>query len=189
MTLSKAENLPATVDLVESVNAPEGTWKGELAVHVTAESETPTESREEEPIDPPSLFVTLDGQVTQEIAMDQSRLLVGRSEHNDISLPSKVVSRHHALLLRSGHATFLMDLNSTNGVFVNSKRTTSHFLIHDDVISIGNHRIKFIDTNATQRELVDSVQFADTAIMKTLEDMRNMLSRSENMPTAGNHQS
>ena len=189
LTLSRVTKLPATVDLVGSANVPEGTWKGVLATDVAAKVEPQADPQADALVDPPIFFVTLDGQVTQEITMDQPRLLIGRSEHNDISLPSKLVSRHHALLIRSGNATFLMDLNSTNGVSVNSERTTSHFLIHDDVISIGNHRIKFIDTSATQRELVDSDQFADTAIMKTLDDMRNLFGQSENLPTAGKLQS
>ena len=125
---------------------------------------------------------------------EPSRLLIGRSEHNDVSLNSKFVSRHHALLVRSGNASLVMDLNSANGVFVNSKRVTNQVLVHDDVISVGKFRIKFVDTNATRREVMDSDQFAETTIMKTLDDMRNLIARksqepdsksTENLPTAG----
>jgi hypothetical protein len=71
---------------------------------------------------------------------------------------------------------------------------TSHFLVHDDVVSIGNYRVKFIDRNATEREKLDGDRFADTTIMKTLQDMRLLMARqeverelglSENVPTAG----
>jgi pSer/pThr/pTyr-binding forkhead associated (FHA) protein len=124
--------------------------------------------------------------------MEKARAIIGRSEHNDISIGSRFVSRHHALLVRHGTATFLMDLNSTNGTFVNSRRVSNHVLMHDDIITLGHHRIKFHDPHATSSEALDGVEFADTAIMKTLEDMRNLLAQentallpvaSENLPT------
>jgi pSer/pThr/pTyr-binding forkhead associated (FHA) protein len=186
LTLSRIETLPATADLIENPILPEGTWNSAVVAEDQLQIERPRK--------PPLLCVTLDGQIQQEIVMEEPRVLVGRSEHNDISLMSKFVSRHHALFVRSDDATFLMDLNSTNGVFVNSQRVTSHFLVHDDIVSIGNYRIKFIDRNATEREELDDERFADTTIMKTLQDMRLLmarqevereLGRSENVPTAG----
>ena len=87
-----------------------------------------------------------------------------------------------------------MDLNSSNGTFVNSRRVSNHVLMHDDVITIGNHRIKFNDPHATRRGSLDGNEFADTAIMKTLEDMRSLLAQenteilptlTENLPTSG----
>ena len=124
--------------------------------------------------------------------MVKPRLLIGRSEHNDISICSRFISRHHALLVRHGNATFLMDLNSTNGTFVNGKRVSNHVLLHDDVVTVGHHKIKFDDPFATNRHELEGAAFADTAIMKTLEDMRNLLAQentallpaaSENLPT------
>ena len=87
-----------------------------------------------------------------------------------------------------------MDLNSSNGTFVNSKRVSNHVLIHDDVITLGNHRIKFNDPHATRRGSLEGLEFADTAIMKTLEDMRRLLAQenteilpaqTEKLPTSG----
>jgi pSer/pThr/pTyr-binding forkhead associated (FHA) protein len=186
LTLAKAETLPATVDLIESPTLPAGTWHEGSLTENRNELETKPE--------PPTLYVSLDGDVLQELTMEKPRLLIGRSKHNDIALPSKFVSQHHAMLVRNGDATILMDLNSTNGVFVNSKRVSNHFLIHDDVISVGHHRIKFVDPYAVDRQSSDDDTFTDTAIMKTLDDMRNLLteedpeippSQSENLPTSG----
>jgi hypothetical protein len=65
-------------------------------------------------------------------------------------------------------------------------------MMHDDIITLGHHRIKFHDPHATSSEALDGAEFADTAIMKTLEDMRNLLEQentallpavSENLPT------
>jgi len=37
----------------------------------------------------------------------------------------------------------LEDLESTNGTFVNSERITKHLLKNGDLISIGQHQLKF----------------------------------------------
>ena len=121
-------------------------------------------------------------------------MLIGRSEHNDIAISSRFVSRHHALLVRHGSSTFLMDLNSTNGTYVNSRRVSNHVLVHDDVITLGHHRIKFNDPHAVSRGSLQGDEFADTIIMKSLEDMRKLLAQentellpvaTENLPTSG----
>jgi type II secretory pathway predicted ATPase ExeA/pSer/pThr/pTyr-binding forkhead associated (FHA) protein len=186
LTLAKAETLPATVDLIENPTLPEGTW------HAGSLTDNQNESKAKP--EPPTLYVSFDGEVLQELTMEKPRILIGRSNHNDISVPSKFVSQHHAMLVRSGDATILMDLNSINGVFVNSKRVSNHFLVHDDVISVGYHRIKFVDPYAVKRESSNDDTFSDTAVMKSLDDMRNLLaekdpeippSQSENLPTLG----
>ena len=118
--------------------------------------------------------------------MQNPRLLIGRSEHNDVPIGSRFISRHHALLVRHGNSTFLMDLNSTNGTFVNGRRVSNHVLLHEDVITVGHHKIMFNDPFATKRHALEGAEFADTAIMKTLEDMRNLLAQENTalLPTA-----
>ena len=144
------------------------------------------------PTSPPYLVVSNHGSILQELEVDRERLLIGRSEHNDIAINSRFISRHHALLVRHGNATLLMDLNSTNGTFVNSERVSNHVLRHEDVITVGHHHIKFSDPFATKRSKLEGAEFADTAIMKTLEDVRSLLAQentallptpSEDLPT------
>jgi pSer/pThr/pTyr-binding forkhead associated (FHA) protein len=40
-----------------------------------------------------------------------------------------------------------MDLNSTNGTFVNAQRVKDQVVVHHDIIEIGAHRIRFIASN------------------------------------------
>jgi len=126
---------------------------------------------------PAKLYLTYNGRTLREIDVDCPRLLVGRSDHNDLCINSRYVSRHHALFFKRGSATVLMDLNSTNGTYVNSRRVHNHVLNHDDVISIGNHGIKFHDPAARQRDNLDGTGFDETVIMKNLGDMRKLLAR------------
>jgi type II secretory pathway predicted ATPase ExeA len=174
LALARATSLPVSTDRIEHPVLPAGTWEKEPPETPELDPGTPPE--------PPRLVISKDGKPLNSLNFDKARLLVGRSEHNDISIPSRFVSRHHLLLVRHGNSTFLMDLNSTNGTLVNSKRVSNQVLAHEDVISIGNHRIKFYDTNATAGRRLDGDEFADTAIMKTLEDMRNLLAQ-ENTAT------
>lgn len=186
LALAKSETLPVTPAQIEQPILPNGTWD-EVAL-AEAEQETGT------PAAPPTLCVSCDGAMLQELTFDLPRLLIGRSEHNDFAIGSRFVSRHHALLVRHGSSTFLMDLNSSNGTFVNSKRVSNRVLVNDDVIMIGHHRIKFSDPNATKSGTLDGIEFADTAIMKTIEDMRKQLApenadilpaTTKQLPTSG----
>lgn len=169
LTLANAATLPASIDLIEKPVLPKGTWEDVASIN--------GESATSDSHSPPKLYVTLSGSTLHEMAMDKSRMVIGRSEYNDIPLDSKFISRHHVMLVRHGRTTFLMDLNSTNGTFVNSKRISNYILMHDDVITLGHHRIKFVDPNATTHGTVEGDQFADTAIMKTLDDMRRLLAQ------------
>ena len=178
LAIARAESLPVTEDLVEHPALPSGTWNQTVLAAV------PDEIMDQ--ASPPQLVVTNSGSVLQELTMVNPRLLIGRSEHNDISINSRFISRHHALLARNGGVTLLMDLNSTNGTFVNAKRVSNQVLRHNDVITVGHHRIKFHDPYAEARGEPDPADFADTAIMKSLQDMRSLLAQENTalLPTA-----
>jgi len=60
---------------------------------------------------------------------------------------------------------------------VNSQRVSNHVLLHDDVISIGNHGIKFHDPSARDSIKLDDASMADTVVMRTLRDMRKLLAK------------
>ncbi len=186
LALSRADSLPVSISAIERPTLPHSDWDDQsLADLENAVGATPQ---------PPTLFLTKDGETLKELTFDQPRLLIGRSEHNDLAIPSRFVSRHHLLLVRHGVTTFMMDLNSSNGTFVNSRRVSNHVLRDNDIITVGNHRIKFCDPHATNRGTMNGSEFSDTAIMKTLDDMRNLLADentailpipSENLPTYG----
>ena len=132
----------------------------------------------------PRIFLTNKGKTLGEITLERPRLLIGRSEHNDLRINSNFISRHHAMFVRHGAATLLMDLNSTNGTFVNSRRVSNYVMMHDDIVSIGNHRMKFVHPEADRTVDMDESGMADTVIMKTLDDMRRMLKQesTQTMP-------
>lgn len=178
LALARSESLPVALASVEHPALPRGTWDDQPKDRAIDEVEQQDTM--------PKLIVSSQGKTLTEIDFDRSRVLIGRSDHNDISINSKFISRHHLLLVRHGNTTFMMDLNSTNGTYVNSQRVSNHVLIDGDILSVGNHRIKFVDPYAKTRGVVDGVDFADTSIMKTLEDMRSLLAQenTELLPAA-----
>lgn len=137
---------------------------------VRAVDETPSGTV---PDDAPRLIVTKDGKTIGSIAFGKSRILIGRSYDNDIAIDSDFVSRHHALLVRRKSGTTLTDLNSTNGTYVSSRRVFVCALRHDDVVSIGNHRIKLFDPSCQPRLSLKG-DVADTRKMRALHDVRKM---------------
>lgn len=167
MALARAESLPVAVADIERPVLPNGTWN---------EAEVALAARQlEQTNKPPRLLVMDEGTIVADLRMDQTRMLIGRSDHNDIIIANRFISRHHALLVRHDNETLLLDLNSRNGTYVNANRISSHVLKHDDLITIGHHNIKFDDVTAQHRGYPHGEGFAETAVIQTLDDLRNLL--------------
>lgn len=70
---------------------------------------------------------------------------IGRSEECDIPLPKdESVSRVHARLDRDGENWVLVDLDSTNGTYLNGERIRESKLKNGDVIEIGDTKLRFM---------------------------------------------
>lgn len=89
------------------------------------------------------LTLSLDGNVIQEIELQKERYTLGRLPDNDIRVDNLAVSGHHALIINILKDSFLEDLNSTNGTYVNGKLVKKHALKDGDVIAIGKHQLKY----------------------------------------------
>ena len=101
--------------------------------------------------------------------------MIGRNELCDIEIVHEWISRQHALLIRNGKSTVIVDLNSHNGTFVNGERIKSQVLIDNDIISLGDHRLKFIDPNAKQRTTLRGAGWDDTTLAESIKDFRRAL--------------
>ncbi|HEX7081878.1 MAG TPA: FHA domain-containing protein [Gammaproteobacteria bacterium] len=98
----------------------------------------------------PRLILSLDGQTLAEYNMTKERYTVGRLPDNDIRIDNAAVSGHHSLLINILNDSFLEDLNSTNGTYVNGKLIKKHALQHGDVITVGHHQLRYVDDRADQ---------------------------------------
>ena len=73
----------------------------------------------------------------------KSRLTIGRAVQNDIQLQAGHISRRHAVVMTEGDTTRVVDWGSKNGVYVNSKRVTEHFLKSGDRVTIGDASFRY----------------------------------------------
>jgi pSer/pThr/pTyr-binding forkhead associated (FHA) protein len=96
------------------------------------------------------LVLSLDGQVLAEYNMSKERYTVGRLPDNDIRIDNAAVSGHHALIINILNDSFLEDLNSTNGTYVNGKIIKKHALQHGDVLTVGHHSLRFVESESDE---------------------------------------
>jgi type II secretory pathway predicted ATPase ExeA len=94
------------------------------------------------------LMVAHQDEEAREIPLIQGRIILGRTEDNDLQIDSKFVSRHHAQIVTYGDESVIEDLNSTNGVYFRGKRVTKHELSHGDVFIIGEHELMYLKEGA-----------------------------------------
>ncbi|MDH3440240.1 MAG: FHA domain-containing protein [Gammaproteobacteria bacterium] len=117
----------------------------------------------------PHLIVTFEGKTVNKAEINKERFMIGRSEHNDLPIDHEYISRQHAVLVRIGNATVILDLKSRNETYVNGKSIDNQVLINNDIISIGDHRIKFVDLAVTQRASTPNEVDDATTVAKSLD--------------------
>jgi len=86
----------------------------------------------------------MDGLVLKEIPLHKERTSIGRKPHNDIQIDNLAISGEHAVIVRILNDSFLEDLNSTNGTYVNGHPVKKHFLQNHDVVELGKYKLKFV---------------------------------------------
>ena len=98
----------------------------------------------------PRVVLSHEGRLVGVYTLDKERVTIGRHHFNEICIDSGAVSRHHAQLLVSAKGVYLIDLNSTNGTFVNFKPVEQRLLKNSDIIAVGKHRLKFTEARVTR---------------------------------------
>jgi hypothetical protein len=122
------------------------------------------------------LILSLDSQVLAEYNMSKERYTIGRLPDNDVRIDNPAVSGHHSLIINILNDSFLEDLNSTNGTYVNGKLIKKHALQHGDVITIGHHQLRFSDQHASEPE---QDEFEKTMVIPAGQHSAEQLARAE----------
>jgi FHA domain len=71
------------------------------------------------------------------VPIDEKVIHIGRGLTSDVRIEEQRVSRSHAILVRHGHHTRLLDNRSANGTFVNGRQIIATNIANGDVIRIG----------------------------------------------------
>lgn len=127
------------------------------------------------------LILSLDSQVLAEYNMSKERYTIGRLPDNDVRIDNPAVSGHHSLIINILNDSFLEDLNSTNGTYVNGKLIKKHALQHGDVITIGHHQLRFSDQQATDAE---QDEFEKTMVIPAGQQSAEQLAKAEKAAAA-----
>ena len=95
------------------------------------------------------LILLLKASAPKLIDLMADRTLIGREADNDVQIDRPRISRHHAELLIEGDTTWVTDLNSSNGTFVNGRQVQHHALQHGDVLRVGDCDIRFLTRDSS----------------------------------------
>ena len=110
----------------------------------------PSGTSERRPCDVHRLEVSGGGKNGEMIRLEKSPFRIGSAPDNDLVLKSDVISRHHAeIRIAENGETWLKDLRSSNGTFVNGEQLErqERMLMDSDEISIACFDYRFLDRN------------------------------------------
>ncbi len=79
------------------------------------------------------------------ISLGGGATTIGREPANDIQIRSRFVSRAHARITGSAGGAVIEDLESRNGIYVNSRRVSHRRLRSGDYIRIGRVQLRYLD--------------------------------------------
>jgi len=91
------------------------------------------------------------------ISLTAGTVCIGRASDNDIRIKDSTVSSHHAKIVTFYNASYIEDLGSTNGTFVNGKRVKKHTLNPGDIISLGALSMK-VENEETNKPVATSLR-------------------------------
>ncbi len=111
------------------------------------------------------ILLANEGKTVVERELRPGRMVIGRTPDNDLQIDSKFISRHHCQIVTQADSCLIEDLNSTNGIYVQSKRVRRHNLNDGDVVQVGQHEIMYIDERAPR--VRHASEHTETAVLDT----------------------
>jgi predicted component of type VI protein secretion system len=79
----------------------------------------------------------------KEYLLASETMTIGRKPSNDIPIDNLSISGRHAQVITILEDSFLEDLGSTNGTYVNGKLVKKHALENGDIITLGKFQITY----------------------------------------------
>lgn len=101
------------------------------------------------------LVVRAGDEVAKEYSLERGHVLIGRGKLCDVRISSPSVSRHHALVISSPVGVVLVDLESTNGTFVEGRRIKEYVLESSSVVTIGDCDVEVTSDDEQEGWILD----------------------------------
>lgn len=103
-----------------------------------------------------------------EHALEQGTLSVGRKNDNAVHIDDPTVSSHHAQIVTVFDSSYIEDLGSTNGTFVNGQKTKTHTLHNGDIVTIGQYQLLFQTDNSAAMDNANATMMMGVSQLEEL---------------------
>ncbi len=111
------------------------------------------------------IIVKLGDNVIQKYLFDKEVVSIGRARDNDIIVENLSVSRNHARIRLKDGKYILTDLNSANGTYVNGVKIIRTELVDNDIISVGKHKLHFVNKAVSDEQVILDAFGADKTML------------------------
>lgn len=109
----------------------------------------------------------------------KERIRIGRTPESDIHFDDPSVSTKHAMVITILSESFVQDLDSTNGTFINGNQITKQELKDRDIIRIGNWEMVYQQDEDEDSESEETL-YDDSEGEKTIMVQRGPSDRTKN---------
>lgn len=96
------------------------------------------------------------GQVVESKDLGEGNHKFGRSSSSDIQLKSTQISKQHGLIVVKGNKAAIVDMGSSNGIFVNGILVRKQRIQPGDDIAVGDFRIRIVNEFAKDKPAASS---------------------------------
>ena len=95
----------------------------------------------------------------------RAKTTIGRAEDSDIYFPDQLLSRRHAEIELRADGPYIVDLDSTNGTFLNGERLHRDRKLRDgDVIAVGGNTLIFREVDTRRGRASGALLLAQRAV-------------------------
>lgn len=110
--------------------------------------------------------------------LEQGTLSIGRNKDNAVHIDDPTISSHHANIVTVFDSTYIEDLGSTNGTFVNGQKAKTHTLHNGDIVTIGQYQLLFqVDNSA-------AMQNANATMMMGVSQLQELTKKAKKIQQA-----
>lgn len=107
-----------------------------------------------------------------ELELEPGTLNIGRNHDNHLHIDDPTVSNHHAKIVSVFNSSYVEDLGSTNGTFINGQKTKTHTLHNGDVLTIGRYQILFQSELTAMQELNATMMIGVNLLEKLTQEAK-----------------
>ncbi len=131
-------------------------------------------------------LIHLEGnKIVRQIFLKENKYTLGREPENDIHFDTPKISRLHAVLVKKGEAYHVIDQDSTNHVFVNSKQVKRKRLTSGDTINLSSEvTLLYLNERDFNEKIADLLNHMWNAMNK--EDFLRLKGVTTRMISLGN---